>query len=133
MSNSTVISDLQALEQLLKVDLVQSAGTPLVTFLQQLATIDETLTQSAQPSPAQLAEAAAQAAAAFLVFKASIIGELPNLGAELTLALINFSMSKVQTYIATATAAAAAQASAEAHAASQPKTLEDRLTATQAA
>jgi len=104
--STTVITDLQQLEQILKQDLLQTAGTPVLTFLQSMQTIAAKLASIAQPSAADIAVAQANSAAAWVVLQAGILGSLPNLGAQLVLALIEFAQSKVQAFLAAPAAAA---------------------------
>jgi hypothetical protein len=102
----TTISDIAALEAVLKADLMQEAGTPVLTFLQTTETVAQTLAANAQPSAAEITTAAAQESAAWIVLQAGVMGSLPNLGAEVIVALTQFVMGKVQAALGKVPAAA---------------------------
>lgn len=87
---SNVLSDLSSLGQALKVDLLQTLGTPVLTLLQSLQTIAQ-----APFTP----QSGVQAGAAWATFVGNALLALPNLEAEAAQALLQFLISKLQANI----------------------------------
>lgn len=104
MTTVSTLSTLAQLESALKVDLLQTLGTPVLTLLETTKTIAQSLAANPTPSAAQIAVAIAQENAAWMTFTANSLGALPNLGAEAIATFSTFIIGKVQPLVPGATA-----------------------------
>lgn len=93
----STIASLAQLESALKMDLLSTIGSPVMTLLQSTQTIAQNLAADPTPSAAQIAIAIAQENAAWMTFLANSLGALPNLGAQVIATLSQFALSKLQT------------------------------------
>jgi hypothetical protein len=84
---STALSDLAALGQLMKQDLLQDVGAPVLTLLQTLQTIAGT-----PVGPGTIV----QAQGAWVIFVGNLLLAAPKLGADEQKAVIGFLITKVQ-------------------------------------
>lgn len=86
----TVITDLQQLEQILKIDLLSEVGTPLIQFLANIQTNTSAINIAGQ----------------WIAFVGQIIAAGPKLLADAEAALANFLQNKIAAWQSASAAAA---------------------------
>lgn len=93
----TTLASLAALEATLKLDLIATIGSPVLTLIESTQTIAQGVANAQNPSAATIAIAIAQENAAWMTFQANALGALPNLAADAVVALSAFALGKLQT------------------------------------